>query len=178
LAARSIVVDDAFGAQYPWVMHPRQVAREVALLWPAIYLPLHARTEPRARRYRPTPESLGVLSHLAAAGPLTVTEAARHMRRAQSVMSDIVTRLERRGLLERMRDERDRRRVLVWLTPAGNDILARERRVLDEELVGAAIRKMAPAERDQLLAGMRALAKAAHELRRGDEDARPDGKQV
>src|SRR6266545_526020 len=94
-----------------------EVAREVSALWPAIYLPLHTRTEPRARRYRPTPESLGVLTHLAASGPLTVTEAARHMRRAQSVMSDIVTRLERRGLLERMRDERDRRRVLVWLTP-------------------------------------------------------------
>src|SRR5262245_49844303 len=98
---------------------PRRIAEEIARIWPAIYLPLHARTEPRSRQYRPTPESLGVLTHLAAAGPLTVTEAARHMRRAQSVMSDIVTRLERRGLLERMRDERDRRRVLVWLTPRG-----------------------------------------------------------
>ena len=116
-------------------MKVRQAAREVAKLWPAIYLPLHARSEPRARQYRPTPESLGVLTHLAAAGPLTVTEAARHMRRAQSVMSDIVTRLERRGLLERMRDQRDRRRVLVWLTPAGHQMLARERRVLDDERV-------------------------------------------
>jgi DNA-binding MarR family transcriptional regulator len=155
-------------------MDARQVAREVALLWPAIYLPLHARSEPRTRQYRPTPESLGVLSHLAASGPLTVTEAARHMRRAQSVMSDIVTRLERRGLLERMRDERDRRRVLVWLTSAGNEILARERRVLDEELIGAAVRKMAPADRAQLVAGMRALAKAAQGLRRGEDH----GKEV
>ena len=102
------------------------------------------------------------------------------MRRAQSVMSDIVTRLERRGLLERMRDERDRRRVLVWLTPSGNEILARERRVLDEELVGAAIGKMAPAERAQLLAGMRALARAAHELPRhkGEPHGNADGKKV
>src|SRR3982751_3259121 len=92
------------------------IAREVVALWPAIYLPLHTRTEPRARRYRPTPEALGVLTHLASSGPLPLTDAARHMRGAQSVISDIVTRLERRGLLESMRDERDRRRVLVWLT--------------------------------------------------------------
>ena len=148
------------------------IAREVVALWPAIYLPLHARTEPRARRYRPTPESLGVLMHLAASGPLTVTESARHMRRAQSVMSDIVTRLERRGLLERMRDQRDRRRVLVWLTPKGHDTLARERRVLDEDLVGQAVAKMTPGDRSRLLSGMRALAAAARSLtqvRRGED---------
>lgn len=145
------------------------IAVEVMALWPSIYLPLHTRTEPRARRYRPTPESLGVLSHLAASGPLTVTEAARHMRRAQSVMSDIVTRLERRGLLERMRDERDRRRVLVWLTPQGHAMLARERRVLDEDLVGQAVEKMNPRDRGRLLAGMRALAEAARSLKKGED---------
>jgi DNA-binding MarR family transcriptional regulator len=161
------VVDDAFADQYLWSM---DVAQEIVALWPAIYLPLHARTEPRARQYRPTPESLGVLLHLAASGPLTVTESARHMRRAQSVMSDIVTRLERRGLLERMRDERDRRRVLVWLTPKGHATLAREQRVLDEALVGRAIERMSPRDRSRLLAGMRALAQAASSLRKKGED--------
>jgi|SRR5215470_7232406 len=142
----------------------RRIASQVMVLWPAIYLPLHRRVEPRPRGYRPTPESFGVLAHLAASGPLTVTEAARHMRRAQSVMSEIVTRLERRGLLERMRDERDRRRTLVWLTPAGQETLARERRVLDEERVRAAVERMRPRARAQLLAGMRSLAEAAKEL--------------
>jgi DNA-binding MarR family transcriptional regulator len=158
------VVDDAFADRYLWSMV--DVAQEIVALWPAIYLPLHARTEPRARQYRPTPESLGVLLHLAASGPLTVTESARHMRRAQSVMSDIVTRLERRGLLERMRDERDRRRVLVWLTPKGHAMLAREQRVLDEVLVGRAVDRMSPGDRSRLLTGMRALAQAASSLRK------------
>jgi DNA-binding MarR family transcriptional regulator len=154
------------------------IAREVVALWPAIYLPLHARTEPRARRYRPTPESLGVLTHLASSGPLTITEAARHMRRAQSVMSDIVTRLERRGLLERMRDERDRRRVLVWLTDAGHETLASERRVLDEKLVGQAVAKMTARDRSRLLAGMRALAVAARSLKKGDDHGNQDEDSV
>jgi DNA-binding MarR family transcriptional regulator len=84
-------------------------------------------------------------------------------------MSDIVTRLERRGLLERMRDERDRRRVLVWLTDAGHEMLTRERRVLDEKLVGQAVAKMTPRDRSRLLAGMRALAEAARTLKKGED---------
>jgi DNA-binding MarR family transcriptional regulator len=54
-----------------------------------------------------------VLEHLALAGPLTVGEAAAHMNRAQSVVSEIVTHLERDGLLERQTDPGDRRRTLI-----------------------------------------------------------------
>lgn len=138
-----------------------EVVVEVTKLFTAIYLRLHARTESRAKGYRPTPESLGVLMHLAASGPLTVTEAARHMRRSQSVMSEIVTRLERRGLLERMRDQRDRRRTLVWLTPSGQELLAKEQRVFAEELVTQAVDRMNPRDRGRLVDGMRALIRAS-----------------
>jgi DNA-binding MarR family transcriptional regulator len=151
-----------------------EVAREFAALWPAIYLPLHLRTPPRARRYRPTRESMAVLTHLSSAGPLTVTEAARHMERAQSVMSEIVSRLEGRGLLERMRDERDQRRVLVWLTRKGLETLAREQRVLDEALVCAAMQRMKARERAHLLGGLRALARAAQGLPKGGEHGEPE----
>src|SRR5262245_57557373 len=93
-----------------------RAATAVAELFPAIYLSLHRRRPKGA--YRPTPEAMAVLLHLEAAGPLTVTEAARHMRRSQSTMSAILDRLERRGVIQRMADRRDRRRMLVWLTPA------------------------------------------------------------
>src|SRR5215470_11634026 len=48
--------------------------------------------------------SLAVLEHLAHAGPLTVGEAAAHLNRAQSVVSEIVSHLERQGMLEREGD--------------------------------------------------------------------------
>ena len=70
-----------------------------------------------------------MLEHLALAGPLTVGEAAAHLSRAQSVVSEIVTHLERQGLLER-EDDPDDRRTLIWLTPGGHDVLHREREVL------------------------------------------------
>ena len=53
------------------------------------------------------------------------------MHRAQSVISEIVTHLERDGLLEREHDPGDRRRTLIWLTPAGHEALRRDRQVLD-----------------------------------------------
>jgi len=64
-----------------------------------------------------------VLHHLSLTGPLTVTEAARHLGRAQSVMSEMIDHLEAKGFLARHRDTRDKRRTLVWLTAAGDQFL-------------------------------------------------------
>lgn len=104
-----------------------------------------------------------VLHHLAAAGPLTVGEMAAHLERAQSVVSEMVDALEARGLLARMRDARDKRRVLVWLTDEAQAWLAEEREVLDRARVAAALSRMTPSDRAALLDGMRALVRAADE---------------
>ena len=47
--------------------------------------------------------SRAVLEHLAMAGPLTIGEAAGHLNRAQSVVSEIVSHLTDQELLERKR---------------------------------------------------------------------------
>ena len=137
----------------------RKAAEALAELFPAIYLRLHARHFKRG--HRANTAGVAVLQHLAMAGPLTVGEAAQHFDRAQSVVSEIVDRLAVAGLVERMRDERDRRRVLVWLTQAGFDELERDRQVLSQELVLAAMQKMKPAARRALVEGMRALVAAS-----------------
>lgn len=98
-------------------------------------------------------------------GPLTVGEAAQHLDRAQSVVSEIVDRLEAKGLLERLRDARDRRRVLVWLSEAGQAHLAREQQVLDVERLAAAAAALSPGERRGLVEGLRALVRAVDEPR-------------
>ena len=102
-----------------------------------------------------------MLEHLALAGPLTIGEAAAHMRRAQSVISEIVTHLERYGLLERENDPGDRRRTLIWLTPGGHVALRRDREVLDADLLGRAMARLSPGQGDALNAGMRALIECA-----------------
>lgn len=136
-----------------------RLAQEIATLYPAIYQRLHARWQKDEQR--PSPEALAVLTHLELSGPLTVTEAARHFQRAQSAMSELIARLQAHGHVERIRDVRDRRRTLVWMTESGIDILRRSRKVLDEELLARCIERMTAGDRESLAAGLRALVGVA-----------------
>lgn len=136
----------------------RAKAERFSELFRAVYLTFHRRDGPRGQL---AGASRAVLEHLALAGPLTVGEAAAHMSRAQSVISEIVTHLERQGLLEREDDPADRRRTLIWLTPAGHEVLRRDREVLGVDHLALALARLPPAQADELLAGLRALVDAA-----------------
>ena len=133
-------------------------AQRFAGLFHAVYLTFHRRDRPRSEL---PGASRAVLEHLALAGPLTIGEAAAHMRRAQSVISEIVTHLERDGLLERENDPGDRRRTLIWLTPGGQEALRRDREVLDVGLLARALARLPPGQADELNAAMRALIECA-----------------
>ena len=136
---------------------PRASAAAFAELFPAVYLRFHRRD---AKRDALPSASRAVLQHLAVAGPLAVGEMARHLQRAQSVVSEVIDHLVRDDLLERVRDPRDGRRALVWLTEAGLAYLERDRDVLSRELLARAMARMEPAARAALLRGMRALIRA------------------
>jgi DNA-binding MarR family transcriptional regulator len=140
------------------VTEERAQAERFAELFRAVYLTFHRRDRPRSEL---PGASRAVLEHLAMAGPLTIGEASAHMHRAQSVISEIVTHLERDGLLERETDPADRRRTLIWLTPGGHEALRRDRDVLGIDLLARALARLPPAQADALNAGMRALIEHA-----------------
>ena len=104
------------------------------------------------------------------AGPLTIGEASAHMRRAQSVVSEIVTHLERDGLLEREADPGDRRRTLIWLTQGGHEALRRERDVLGIDLLASAMSLLPPGQADALNAALRTQIEHAK-----SDGVRPNG---
>ena len=133
-------------------------AERFAELFRAVYLTFHRRDGPRGQL---AAASRAVLEHLALAGPLTVGEAAAHLNRAQSVVSEIVSHLEHQGLLEREDDPADRRRTLIWLTPHGHDVLRREREVLGVDHLALALARLPPSQADALIVGLRALVDAA-----------------
>jgi DNA-binding MarR family transcriptional regulator len=136
-------------------------ARRFGELFPAVYLRFHRRDG----KQRELPgASRAVLQHLTLTGPLAIGELAKHLSRAQSVVSEIVEHLEQDGLLERIRDPEDKRRTLVWLSEAGLALLEQEREVLSRELLTEAMGRMSPSDRRALLRGMDALL-AAHEAR-------------
>ena len=163
LLARSCIgIDDASVRLYSDGVRltPTQAGQAFAELFGAVFLRFHRRGPKRSAW---TPQGWAVLHHLEMAGPLTVTEAARHMARAQSVMSEIVNGLERKGLLARLRDARDRRRTLVWLTDEGRRMMATERQVLSPERLERAFRRLDEETRAALLGGLAALIKASQE---------------
>jgi len=140
-------------------MHIREASEEFSRCYGEIYMRFYRRIP--VGDYVPTPETLAVLRHLSTTGPLTVTEAARHFERSQAAMSEILDRMQARELVERYRDERDRRRVLVWLTPRGQAALRDHLHPLSVEALAGALARLDAAERDALLRGMRALLRSA-----------------
>lgn len=136
----------------------RARAERFAELFRAVYLTFHRRDGTRSQL---AGASRGVLEHLALAGPLTIGETAAHMARAQSVISEIVTHLERQGLLEREDDPADRRRTLIWLTPGGHEALRQDREVLGLDHLARALARLPPGQADDLIAGLRALVDLA-----------------
>jgi DNA-binding MarR family transcriptional regulator len=133
-------------------------AERFAEAFRAVYLTFHRRDRPRSQL---AGASRAVLEHLAMAGPLTVGEAAAHLSRAQSVVSEIVGHLERQGLLERESDPGDRRRTLIWLTAAGQDVLRRDREVLGTDLLAPALSRLPPGQADALIAALHTLVDQA-----------------
>ena len=162
----SIGIDDVLpgrnpgrvNADQPGAAARRDSAERFAELFRAVYLTFHRRDGPRGQL---PGASRAVLEHLAMAGPLTVGEAAGHLGRAQSVVSEIVSHLERQGLLERESDPADRRRTLVWLTPAGHEALRRDREVLSVDRLATALAGLPDGQADALIAGLRALVDQA-----------------
>ena len=158
---QSIGIDDGSAAAHPrGVRQPASPPPPAAFaeLFRAVYLRFHRRDRKRSELTGPM---RGVLQHLSIAGPLTIGEAARHFDRAQSVVSEIADRLEGKGLVERVRDPRDARRTLIWLTEAGIAALERDRQVLDLPLLARALGKMPDGQAAALLETMRALVEAA-----------------
>ena len=136
----------------------RERAERFAAQFRAVYLTFHRRDGPRSQL---AGASRAVLEHLAMAGPLTIGEAAAHLSRAQSVVSEIVSHLVDQGLLERETDPADRRRTLIWLTPAGHEVLRQDREVLGLDLLARAFVAMPAGQADALIAGLAALVDTA-----------------
>jgi DNA-binding MarR family transcriptional regulator len=105
----------------------------------------------------------GVLCHLAQSGPLTIGEQADHLGIGRATVVEVTNRLERRGLVTRKRDDRDRRRVFVWLTEEGRRV-ARVSKTEDEvSPLERAVGRMSQRDGQRLVAGLRALLRASEE---------------
>jgi DNA-binding MarR family transcriptional regulator len=100
-----------------------------------------------------------LLSHLGREGPTRLTELARMDGVSQPAMTQMVTRLEREGLVRRVSSTDDRRGVLVEVTDAGVDLVRHRRAELGEALQEL-IAELAPEEQKAVVTALPALARA------------------
>lgn len=89
--------------------------------------------------------------------PVAVSELAGRISLSVATVTDILNRLEQRGLITRVRDEQDRRRVLVGTTPAGLELLKSAPPLLQERFVQH-LNTLQDWEQTMLLASLQRLA--------------------
>ena len=70
-----------------------------------------------------TGPQLVVLKEVAGSGEESVGSVAKAISLSQGTVTDIIERMEKRGLVVRRRSEKDRRRVLVHVTEEGEELL-------------------------------------------------------
>jgi DNA-binding MarR family transcriptional regulator len=97
-----------------------------------------------------------VLNRLVGEGPQRLTSLAAGEAVSQPGMTQLVTRLERDGLVRRTASDADGRVVLVEVTAAGEGVVAR-RRAERTAALRELLRRLDPADRAAIRAAMPAL---------------------
>ena len=90
-----------------------------------------------------------MLTCLAEAGPLSQRALVDRLQMDKSSMVFIIDELERQGLAQRRKDERDRRSYAVRITPTGRDRLTAATNTAGDVMTEL-LTPLAPAERRQL----------------------------
>jgi len=112
------------------------------------------------RRIVPSPEmsltGVSTLRTLEMSGPARLTELAAAQSVTQPAMTQLVTRMERDGFVQRRSDKLDGRVVLVALTDEGQAFLRRRRDARAREL-GDLMSTLSEADRAMILAAVPAL---------------------
>jgi DNA-binding MarR family transcriptional regulator len=130
-------------------------------------------------RRLPTTRGLGlssslVLGRLSTSGPRRLTDLAAIEGVSQPSMTQLVSRLEQRGLVERFPDPADKRVVRVGITGEG-ERWREERRVDRLAAMSVPLSELSPADEAALLAAVPALRRFAT-LHADPSDPEPVGK--
>ena len=99
-------------------------------------------------------------------GSQPVGEVGRRLGISEPAASLLVGKLEERGLVARVRDEKDRRRTLVTATPAGDELASRLRQGREEQ-VQRWLHALTDAELEGLLLGFGGLLRIVRGRGRG-----------
>ena len=106
-------------------------------------------------------------------GSQPVGELGRRLGISEPAASLLVDKLEERGLVARVRDQEDRRRILVTATAAGNELAARLRQGREEQ-VDQWFAALTDEELSSLVLGFRGLLRVVQQARDAAETGPDD----
>lgn len=107
--------------------------------------------------------TLFVLMQLELHGPIPMSRLAGLLDAGLPNVTGIVTRMEELELVERVRDDRDRRVVLVRATPRGSEMV-QELEAIRRQYLRQLVVRLDAQDREACLQAFRALRRAAEEL--------------
>jgi DNA-binding MarR family transcriptional regulator len=90
-----------------------------------------------SRKFSLTAPQSGVMRSLNARGPISSAELSRELCVTPSNITGIIDRLEKKGLVARIRQEEDRRVVLISLTEVGTALAERLPDPIETRLISA-----------------------------------------
>ncbi len=115
---------------------------------------LHSRD--LVQKYGLTGPQLVLLKELVESSPQTVSRLASAVSLSQATVTGILDRLERNGMIERVRDSNDKRRVMVSPTAAAEAALAGAPPLLQEHFTRA-FDRLPEWERTQILSSLQRI---------------------
>jgi len=87
------------------------------------------------KHYGLTAPQLIILQELSHADKISIGEIARRISLSQATVTDILDRLESKGLVLRTRNDFDRRQVLIKITPKSKDIINKKPSLLQKQFL-------------------------------------------
>lgn len=128
---------------------------------------LHSRA--LVQRFGLTGPQLVVLKELIDDSPRSVSELASAVNLSQATVTGILDRLERKSMVSRARDPKDKRKVLVSPTPAAEEALAGAPPLLQEHFIEA-FGRLSDWEQTQILSSLQRVVAL---MEAGDLEAGP-----
>lgn len=109
----------------------------------------------------------GILEVILHLGPMSPTDLRRRVFRSGGNVTMVTDNLEKRGLVERRRDDKDRRRLTVHLTPEGRRVV---KRLFAPHLarIVSVFSNLSTAEQEELARICKKLGLAAAQASQGD----------
>lgn len=116
-----------------------------------------------------TAPQLLIMQMIRKAGATTSSTVAREVSLSQATVTSILDRLENRNLVQRMRSEKDKRRINITLTDRGHELIKESPEPLQQQF-SERFQELADWERNLILS---ALQRVAEMMGAQDIDASP-----